>query len=223
MNETDLSRWFESVRDVLETAYMPHNEPWRQSGFSGPEEYWTAARKPIADCVEHSGTFLDIGCANGYLLESVLKWTGERRLEVVPYGLDISAKLVELARRRLPRFAGNMFVGNGWDWIAPRRFDCVRTELVYVPVELQAQYIRRLLNDLVSDDGALLIAEYRSRHQPAGYAISIQTLHSKTGDVTVGQPSPVDAALEGWGFHVTKVVSGFYDGKEVTRVAVVKR
>jgi SAM-dependent methyltransferase len=223
VNGKDLSGWFETVRETLETAYLQHPEPWRQSGFSGPDERWIAARKPIADCIDRSGTFLDIGCANGYLLECVRKWTAERGLKVVPYGLDISAKLVELARARLPQFSDNIYAGNSWDWVPPRRFDFVRTELVYVPGELQTEYVNRLLSEIVSAGGSLLVAEYRSRSQPADHTSYEQTLHGKGGDAIVFQPAPVEAALEGWGFRVSKVVSGYYEGKEVTRVGLVKR
>ena len=224
MQKDDLARWFAAVRDVLETAYLAQTEPWLQSGKSGPEEYWIAARRPVADCIERDGSFLDIGCANGYLMECVVKWTAERGIKVTPYGLDISARLVELARRRMPQYADNLFVGNSWDRVSPRRFDYVRTELVYVPPELQREYVRRLLDRLVNDGGRLLVAEYRSRRQSPGATWIEQKLVGADGaTVTVAQPSPVDEALRGWGFNVARVVSGFWEGKEVTRVAVVER
>jgi hypothetical protein len=89
MDDKELSEWFYSLKETLEQAYLQHKETWKQSGFSGPEERWVKVRKPIADCVAESGTFLDIGCANGYLLECLLKWIGERGLSIVPYGLDL--------------------------------------------------------------------------------------------------------------------------------------
>jgi 2-polyprenyl-3-methyl-5-hydroxy-6-metoxy-1,4-benzoquinol methylase len=114
MDPNDLQRWFENTLDVLETAYLSHVEPWRQSGMSGPEERWASLRKPVADCIDRDGAFLDIGCANGYLLECVLRWTAERGLRIDPYGLDISHRLVDLARQRLPQYAGNFFVNNAF-------------------------------------------------------------------------------------------------------------
>ena len=156
----ELSAWFDNVRSILETAYVSHDEPWRQSGMSGPEDRWTSLRKPIADCIERSGSFLDIGCANGYLLECILKWTAERGLAIEPYGLDLSEKLVSMARQRLPKYAGNLFVGNSFTWLPPRRFDYVRTELVYVPLELEREYIEFLMQNHLTDEGRLLIANY---------------------------------------------------------------
>lgn len=223
MQAEDLSGWFATVRDVLESAYLEHLEPWLQSGKSGPEEYWIAARRPVGDCIERDGSFLDVGCANGYLMECVLRWAAERGINVAPYGLDISAKLVEMAKKRLPQYAANLYAGNSWDWTPPRRFDYVRTELVYVPPELQREYVQRSLREFVSDGGCLLVAEYRSRRQPPGAKWVEQELVAADGRrATVAQPSPVDQALRGWGFNVPRVVSGFWEGKEVTRVAVVK-
>ncbi len=111
MNAQELGRWFDTQRRVLETAYPSHHEPWRRSGMSGPEERWIAIRKPVADCVDRPGTFLDISCANGYLLECIVRWTAERGIAVEPYRLDVSPRLVELAQRRLPHDAAHLYVG----------------------------------------------------------------------------------------------------------------
>jgi SAM-dependent methyltransferase len=152
--------YFERVRTILETAYTAHEEPWRQSGMSGPYERWEALRRPVAECVQHSGSFLDIGCANGYLLECLLAWTAERGLRIDPHGLDISEKLLAFARARLPDHAHQLYLGNAFTWGPPRRFDFVRTELVYVPDGLEADYIGRLLAEFVNPGGRLLIAGY---------------------------------------------------------------
>ena len=90
MDEEELRHWFTSLKEELETAYVRNEEPWEQSGYYGLVEQWIATRKPNADCIDTSGSFLDIGCANGYLLECILKWTSERNLKVIPYGIDIS-------------------------------------------------------------------------------------------------------------------------------------
>jgi SAM-dependent methyltransferase len=160
MNERELKRWFANVRDVLENAYISNPEPWAQSGMSGPLERWEALRKPIADCLDHSGSFLDIGCANGYLLECLLRWTAERGLEIDPYGLDISARLLDLASERMPQYADHFYLGNAFEWNPPRRFDFVRTELVYVPGPYERQYVERLLDLFVAPGGKLLVANY---------------------------------------------------------------
>ena len=143
MDDTELSQWFDNVGNTLEQAYLKQEEPWKQSGMSGPAERWVSLRKPVADCVDRSGSFLDIGCANGYLLECVMKWVGENGLSIVPYGLDLSQRLVELAKERLPQ-----------------RFDFVRTELVYVPAEYEKQYIGFIRDNHLTPGGKLLVANY---------------------------------------------------------------
>ena len=160
MDDNELSQWFDNVGNTLEQAYLKQEEPWKQSGMSGPAERWVSLRKPVADCVDRSGSFLDIGCANGYLLECVMKWVREKGLSIVPYGLDLSQRLVELAKERLPQYKDNFFVGNAFTWLPPRRFDFVRTELVYVPAEYEQQYIGFILDNHLNQGGKLLVANY---------------------------------------------------------------
>jgi SAM-dependent methyltransferase len=204
MNDVQLREWFSSFKQELEDAYLQHDESWKQSGFMGPEEYWIALRKPIADCIDKSGTFLDIGCANGYLLECIMKWTGKRGITVTPFGLDLSEKLIELAKKRLPEYNGNFYMGNGWDWVAPVRFDYVRTELVYVPDYLQKKYIKRILDTYLLDEGKLLIALYRNRSTP--------------------DETPWDEEqVREWGFQITGRAPGYRDNRELTRVLVISK
>jgi SAM-dependent methyltransferase len=198
----ELEAWFTSNRQTLETAYLAAEEPWRQSGFSGPLERWEACRRPIADCIVAPGTFLDIGCANGFLLECLLRWTAERGIRIEPWGLDLSEKLLALARRRLPDHASNLLVGNALTWRPARRLDYVRTELCYVPENYDRRYVRHLIDDVVAPGGRLLVAEYRSRRDPSS--------------------GPwIDDVLAGLGFIVDSTASGFWEGKELTRIAVV--
>lgn len=158
--DPDVENWFVSLKEKLEQAYLQHNEPWKQSGFLGTEERWVSLRQPVADCIDKSGTFLDIGCANGFLLECCIRWTEERGIKIDPYGLDISPQLIELARQRLPQFRDHFFVGNAMTWQPPRKFDFVRTELVYVPAEYEKQYIEFILENHLEPGGKLLIANY---------------------------------------------------------------
>jgi SAM-dependent methyltransferase len=165
--------WFLSLRNLLEEAYLKHDEPWKRSGFMGTEERWICLRKPVADCIDKAGSFLDIGCANGYLLECCVKWTAERKVKIEPYGLDISENLLEMARKRLPRFQANFFIGNALTWLPPKRFDFVRTELVYVPDEFESRYIGFILKNHLNPGGKLLVASY-------GEGFAIQELEQRT-------------------------------------------
>ncbi len=203
--KNELQDWFKEVRSRLERSYLAAQTPWEQSGKSGSFEDWTRLRIPICECVETSGTFLDIGCANGFLLECLLDWTMRKDVTIEPYGLDYSKKLVDLARQRLKGFPNNVFVGNAWNWEPPIRFDYVRTEVSYVPVNMAETFLSRLLNRFLVEGGKLLVAQYRSRRE----------------DLSAEW---IDDYLRGLGFSVRESRSGFSrEGLELTRVAVVQR
>src|SRR5271155_5656777 len=91
--------WYDDAREHIETHYLASDKPWKQSGFSGPYERWEALPRPAANCIDRPGSFLDIGCANGYLLECLLRWSPH---SIEPFGIDISEPLVNLARSRVP-------------------------------------------------------------------------------------------------------------------------
>jgi SAM-dependent methyltransferase len=145
--------------EVYEEHYLASDDPRRQSGFGGEEERWEAARRPIVEAIDRDGSFLDVGCANGYLLDSIVRWS-EHRVE--PYGLDFSPRLVELARSRLPHWAERIFLGDALEWEPPRRFDFVRTELVYAPEERRRELVERMLARVVAPRGRLIVCGYGS-------------------------------------------------------------
>lgn len=198
---------FASLRDLLEPAYLAGKQPWQQSGFGlhTPRtlEAWEAHRRPIAAALDRSGSFLDVGCANGYLLECLLRWASERGLTLDPYGVDFAPGMVALARERLPQYVDRLYLANAWEWTPPRRFTFVRTELVYVPESLYVPYLTRLLTDYLEPGGRLLVVEYRTRENNAP-------------ELTI------DREVAALGFPVARVTTGEWDGREVTRVAVVE-
>jgi SAM-dependent methyltransferase len=163
---------------LFEAAYLAGDNPRAQSGFRGDEARWEAGRRPIADAIDREGTFLDIGCAAGHLLESLVRWTPHR---IEPYGLDMAPALVELARSRLPEWGDRIFHGNALTWTPPLGFDFVRTELVYVPRDRQRALVERLLAEIVVPGGRLILCGYGS---------------PRSGLV----PDPVCATVRSWGF-----------------------
>lgn len=145
--------------EVFEHHYLRGTNPRAQSGFAGDEQHWEAARRPIVTAIDRDGSFLDIGCANGYLMESIARWATHA---IEPYGLDFAPKLAALARQRLPRWADRIFVGDALCWEPPRRFDFVRTELCYAAPERQPELIERLLEYVVIPGGRLIVCSYGS-------------------------------------------------------------
>jgi SAM-dependent methyltransferase len=159
-DEIDEAAWYRETRARLTAAYLSGDNPRAQSGHSGDQDHWTQARSLIADGVDCDGPFLDIGCANGFLLECLVGWTQAKGYRIEPYGLDFSPELLELARQRLPGWDDRFFLGNAIDWVPPRRYDFVRTHLEYAPKKRQADLIRRLLESVVSPCGRLIIGTF---------------------------------------------------------------
>ena len=151
----------------LEQSYLAENDPVRQSGFGGGTQRWRTEREPILNAVKGDGDFLDVGCANGYLLECLMQWSNQRGITLTPFGLDISPKLVSLARNRLPKYKSNFFVGNAWSWQPPRRFRYVYSVYDCVPDEFLEEYSHRLLARVVEPGGRLILGAYA-----AGRALS---------------------------------------------------
>lgn len=87
-----------------------------QSGFSGGAVRWRQEREPLLEALNADGSFLDVGCASGYLLECLTTWAQEPGFWLEPYGLNLGAGLIELARTRQARLANHFFEGSAWDW-----------------------------------------------------------------------------------------------------------
>jgi len=99
----------------------------------------------ILDGVTSNGDIMDVGCANGYLLECLVRWGSERGLRLTPHGVDRSTPLVARARARLPEFSGNMPIGNARSWSPPKQYDYVYSLYDCVPPESLKEYIGRLM------------------------------------------------------------------------------
>lgn len=183
---------FLSHLGTLEAAYLSSDDPLRQSGFGGGHARWRVERSPILDAIGGSGTLLDVGCANGYLLESLASWGGERGLTLTPFGVDCSARLITLARQRLPRFAQHFFVANAWGWVPPRRFQYVYSVYDCVPRAYFAAFVDHLVNEVTAPGGRLILGAYGSgaRGQPPAAIdrMLIESGFTVIGSATAGMP-----------------------------------
>jgi SAM-dependent methyltransferase len=181
----DLPQAFLTRLRHLEDTYLMSDDPIRQSGFSGGAERWRREREPLLKALrEPGGDVLDVCCANGYLLECLVEWGRDRSLDIVPFGIDQGSKLIEVARRRLPQFAGDFRVANAWDWKPPRQYQYVYALWDCVPEEYLAEFVLRLIDRYVEKGGRLILGAYGSlsRDQPpfdletflrsAGYQLS---------------------------------------------------
>ena len=85
--EIDEEGWHRAMAGLVVPGYLAAETPWGQSGKSGDEALWEEARSHIADAIDRNGTFLDVGCASGFLMECIVRWSPHR---VEPYGLEIA-------------------------------------------------------------------------------------------------------------------------------------
>lgn len=191
--DPDEDAWYAAVGKRLETAYLASDDPFAQSGMRADAARWERGRRPIVTAIDRDGTFLDVGCANGLLMESVVAWAARDGHRVEPSGLDLSPALAAVARRRLPRWADRVFVGNIVDWRPPFRFDYVRTELVYVPPARQPALVDRLLREVVAPGGRLVVCSYGSSRRPVPHADPVGALLRRWGHDVAGETEGADA------------------------------
>ena len=105
------SQWYRAVTDALGDAYLAESDPRWQSGFDGDSELWREARAFLLDAIPHSGSFLDVGAANGHLIECLAAWARERDIALDVFGLELNPRLATEARRRLPELAQHIYTG----------------------------------------------------------------------------------------------------------------
>lgn len=189
---------------AIHERYLTGANPRLQSGFGRDEQDWERFRRPILEPVTKDGTFLDIGCANGLLMECIVHWAAAMGHVIEPYGLDILDKLVALARQRLPAWHDRFFIGNALFWEPPFRFDFVRTEMVYVPDTRRREYFEHLLEHVVAPGGKLILCTYGSS-RPEGNRVEPLLEEVQGWDVPID--NVFDVVSPEHGFVITRVIS----------------
>ena len=196
--------YFAAEQALHERKYLAGMNPRQQSGFGRDERDWERFRRAVTAPIDRDGTFLDIGCANGLLMESVVVWAAEDGHSIEPYGLDISTKLTELARRRLPHWQDRIFAGNALFWDPPFKFDFVRTEMVYVPDHLRHANAERLLEHVVAQDGCLIVCSYGSSRPEGSRAEPLSDEFCGWG---LSLDGVYDVVSDEYGFVITRAIS----------------
>src|SRR5207237_4468316 len=162
--------WTRAVADALGSAHLRDDDPRWQSGFDGDSQLWRDARELILAPVHRDGTFLDIGCATGHLMECLQSWARERGRRLSMFGLELSSALVARARGQLPGLADQIFEGNVLDWSPPHTFTFVHAGLEYVPAARRPWLVRRLGGRFVGRDGGPIVGPvvYADLHAALG-------------------------------------------------------
>jgi 2-polyprenyl-3-methyl-5-hydroxy-6-metoxy-1,4-benzoquinol methylase len=184
------SEWHEAMAALIKPAYLGADNPYAQAGHSGDAETWEASRGFIAEALHRSGTFLDVGCASGILMESVHRWGANKNLNIEPHGLDIVPELVQLARRRLPNWADRIYVGNIRTWRPiNHRFDFVLIRPEYAPAARRIDLVRHLMDHVLMPDGRIIIFVGAEETELRWAESTIATEISVHGRVEISHPS----------------------------------
>ena len=158
--------YFEVLRAAVSEFYLadPAN-PYQQSGRSSGAQRWEETRRCIVRALHRSGDFLDVGCANGLLLETLVSWAAEEGIVLRPHGLDFVPELIELAKSRFPNHRESFIIANAFDWVPTRQYDFVRTNLEYVPPADWIEFVSRQFA-AVAPGGRLIVCHYRDPDEP---------------------------------------------------------
>jgi SAM-dependent methyltransferase len=162
-------QWFANQERYFADLYLSTDNPRMQSGHGGDEARYRYTQEMILDAIHGDGTFIDIGCANGLLMERLRTWSVEKGHTLEFYGLDISDRMVALAKRRLPHWKDRFYVGNALNWNPPMRFTyvCVK-ELDYVPRTRRKELFTHLLDKYVQKGGRLILGPWTERSDEQG-------------------------------------------------------
>ena len=148
--------------EEFEADYLGKDE-LMETGFDGTPKEWEHARKLIAEAIDHDGTLLDLGCANGKLAQDLQKWAKEKSFTLKVFGVDFSPKLVAKAQERFPQNPENFVVGDVNTYSPAQKMDYIRTEYVYFsPLTLEhlTQQLKRYF-DAIKPGGKLIITFYQ--------------------------------------------------------------
>jgi 2-polyprenyl-3-methyl-5-hydroxy-6-metoxy-1,4-benzoquinol methylase len=182
--DADREEYFRVLREAVAEFYLadPGN-PYQQSGRSSGADRWEKTRRIFVQAIHRSGDFIDIGCANGLLLESLTAWARQEGFAIRPHGIDLIPELVELARQRLPDHRKSFEVANAWDWSPKRQYDFVRTNVEYVPQQDWIVFVRRQYA-AVAPGGRLILAHYRNVDEAH---VDVGNLLVEAGHVVTGR------------------------------------
>jgi len=156
--EITKDEWYALNNTYFTKLYLSQDNPRGQSGHGGGAQHYAYAHLPIVDAIYKDGTFLDVGCANGHLMEMVHQWAAAVGFDVQVYGIDISEGLVALAKTRLPHWSDHLFLGNSFLWRPEQKFGYVHIGgLGQVPEDDELALFDHLMEHYVADGGRLIL------------------------------------------------------------------
>jgi len=158
-NEINKDEWYEINNTYFTKLYLSTNNPRLQSGHGGNEYHYIFAQLPTIEAIYKNGTFLDVGCANGHLMEMLYKWGTAIGFDLQMFGVDISEELLELAKTRLPQWQDRFFLGNAFLWKPENKFDYV-LDCAQIPDDDKSMYYKHLMENYLVEGGRMIIRPY---------------------------------------------------------------
>ena len=108
------------LRELMEGSYALADVWNKDEAMEG----WEHGRRFIAQAINKDGSFLDYGCANGFLLRSLQEWSPSK---INVYGMDIDPKAVKDGQQLFPSIQNHFTtpeeLNNNPEY--PREFDMV--------------------------------------------------------------------------------------------------
>jgi hypothetical protein len=158
--------YYQRTLELLEKPYLAagaRGDLAGGSGSGGGLERWERKRRVLVGAFDHDGSWLDVGCANGLLMETLTTWAREKRLRLEPYGLELSPRIAEVTRQRLPLWADRIWTGNVMTWEPQMRFDYITVIADSVPQTARQNLVERLITRFLSSTGRLIFSIYVPR------------------------------------------------------------
>jgi SAM-dependent methyltransferase len=153
--------WYELNNIYFTNLYLSKDNPRAQSGHGGDEYHYRFSHLPIIECLYKDGTFLDVGCANGHLMEMVHKWAAAIGFDLQVFGVEISERLIELAKNRLPQWHERFFLGNAFFWKPEQKFDYIHVGgLGGVPEDDELRFFEHMIENYLAAGGRLILGPY---------------------------------------------------------------